>query len=219
MPRKLIVLFVALVCSIGLIALPVTAEEAVKQSTSTPSTDTEIKDGLSDDERAAVVEMLEKSRSELEALVASGDPEQWATRSDPERWSVGEVVEHLVLAEEGLTAMIHGALAAEPDPEWAQIAAGGTDGLITTVQDRSQKFQAPEVMQPKGEATRDDMLARYATLRAKTLDFARSVKAPVKRHTASGPAGKMNVHQWLALIGAHNLRHNQQIAEVLEQLK
>ncbi len=175
-----------------------------------------VKDGLSDHERAEVIKLLETSRSELETLAAQTDEAHWYQKPDPERWSVGEVVEHLVLTEESLFGMVHGALASDADPEWVQIAANGTDALAKTVQDRSQKFQAPEVLQPKGEAPREELLARYAALRTKTLDFVRSTQAPVKRHTAAGPPGKMNVHQWLTLIGAHNLRHNQQIAEVIE---
>ena len=202
MPRISLLLMFALVFSAGTLG----AEEPVK-------------DGLTDDERSELVEILEKSRSELEELAAKTDEAHWLEKPDPERWSVGEVVEHLVLAEESLFGMVTAALEGEADPEWAQIAANGTGDLVNTVQDRTQKFQAPEILQPKGETPRDELLARYAALRTKTLDFVRSTQAPVKRHTAAGPPGKMNVHQWLALMGAHNLRHNQQIAEVIDGFK
>ncbi len=46
----------------------------------------------------------------------------------------------------------------------------------------------------------------------------RRIQAPLKRHTAEAPAGKMNVHQWIGLLAGHNLRHNKQIVEALEQL-
>ena len=204
MPRNsLSWMFSLLMLSSLLLAGTVAAEEAVK-------------DGLSDSERAEVIELLEASRSELESLAAQTDEAHWYKKPDPERWSVGEVIEHLVLTEESLFGMVHGALESDADPEWVQIAANGTEELAKTVQDRNQKFQAPEVLQPKGDTPRDELLARFATLRTKTLDFVRSTQAPVKRHTAAGPPGKMNVHQWLTLIGAHNLRHNQQIAEVIE---
>jgi uncharacterized damage-inducible protein DinB len=41
----------------------------------------------------------------------------------------------------------------------------------------------------------------------------------VKKHVADGPTGNMTVHQLLVLMGGHNLRHNAQIREALEQLK
>ena len=172
---------------------------------------------LSDAERAHLVELLESSRQELEVMAAEVGKEEWLKRPDPEKWSVGEVVEHLALTEDALFGMIHQALSSEPDPEWQAVAVG-TEGVETMVQDRSQKFQAPEGLQPKGESERSATLADYATKRARTLDFVRSIQAPVKQHLAQGPPGKMNVQQWTALIGAHNLRHNRQIQDVIDQL-
>ncbi len=61
--------------------------------------------------------------------------------------------------------------------------------------------------------TRLQLLELFAQLRARTLDYVRTTNAPLKGYTAEGPPGKLNAHQWLALIGAHILRHNAQIAE------
>lgn len=195
----------ALCVVLGFAALPVWAEEAPSPL-------------LADGDRAHLVELLESSRQELETLVASVDKETWNHRPDPERWSVGEVVEHLILAEEALFGMVHQALSSEPDPEW-QTLNQGTEAVETLVQDRSQSFQAPEGLQPTGKVERSKAVADYAAKRARTLDFVRGTQAPVKQHVASGPPGKMNVQQWLALVGAHNLRHNRQIADVVELLK
>ena len=173
---------------------------------------------LSDDERAFVVKMLEDSRSELEGLAAQADAEVWHQRTDPDRWSVGEVVEHLLLAEEGFYGMLTGALAGEQDAEWEAVAATGVDGLVGMVQDRTQKFQAPDDLTPSGELSREESLARYAAARAKMLDLVRSTDAEVKKYTIEGPPGTMNIQQWLALCGAHNLRHNRQIQDVLDGL-
>jgi hypothetical protein len=41
--------------------------------------------------------------------------------------------------------------------------------------------------------------------------------APMKSHTSDHPAavfGTLNAYQWLIYIPLHNVRHNQQIAEV-----
>lgn len=173
---------------------------------------------LSDDERVYLIEMLEKSRSELESLVAQVDAEHWNHRTDAERWSVGEVVEHLLMAEEAFHGMLTGALAGDENPEWEAVAANGVEGVVHLVQDRTQKFQAPENLAPSGELSREEALSRYATARAKMLDLVRSTEAPVKKHTVEGPPGTMNVQQWFALCGAHNLRHNQQIQDALDDL-
>ncbi len=173
---------------------------------------------LSDDERTYLIDMLEDSRSELESLAAQADAEHWNHRTDAERWSVGEVVEHLLLAEEAFYGMLTGAMAGDKDPEWQAVAANGVEGVVGLVQDRTQKFEAPENLSPGGEMSREEALSRYATARAKMLDLVRSTEAPVKKYTIEGPPGTMNVQQWFALCGAHNLRHNRQIQDVLDEL-
>ena len=94
-----------------------------------------------------------------------------------------------------------------------------TENFMSMLQDRSKKFQAPEPIQPKGGMTRADALAKYAGARAVSAEFVRRTTPPVKKHLADGPAGKMTGHQMLVLLGGHNLRHNAQIREALEQLQ
>ena len=184
-------------------ALPTSAEEASGM--------------LTDDERAELVEMLESSRSETEGLAARAHCDNWAKKPAEDSWSVGEVVEHIVLAEQGILANAMGALEAPEDPEWQATADTSAAGLVTMLKDRSQKFPAPDPFIPNGEMDRGELLQKFGAARATTLDFVRSTQAPVKRHTATGPPGKMNVQQWVALIAGHNMRHNAQIVEALEK--
>lgn len=174
---------------------------------------------LSSDEREQLVELFESSRSQTEALAARATCDNWSKKPAEDRWSVGEVIEHVVIAEEGIFAMALGALETPEDPDWQAMAKGGdVGGMITQFTDRSTKFQAPEQFQPKGEMSRDELISRFGAVRAATIDFVRRTQEPIKRHTAEGPPGKMNVHQWLALIAGHNMRHNSQIVEVLDEL-
>jgi hypothetical protein len=190
----------------AILALPVAAADAA------PGT-------LTADERAVVIDLFERSRSELEALVAATPAEAWLTKPAPEKWSVGEVVEHIVLAEEGLIGMTQGMLAGAPADDWEAIATSvPLESLVTQVQDRSTPRQAPEGFVPKGGTRRDELLARYAALRAKTIDWARSVATPVKQHVADTPVGRVNAYHMMAFIAAHNLRHNRQIAEAQAML-
>ena len=186
---------------------------------------TELKDAapsgtLSGAERAELLDLYERGQRELETLVAGTPDELWAKKPAPERWSVSEVVEHLGAAESLLFGMMQQALAAPASSDWA-LAAGrmSTDNFLGMLQDRSKKFQAPEPIQPKGGMARAEALAKFAGARAVTAEFVRRTALPVKKHLADGPAGKMTAHQMLVLIGGHNLRHNAQIREVLEQLQ
>ncbi len=173
---------------------------------------------LSSEERAELVGLLEESRRQFEELTALSSGDDWSTAPAEGKWSVGEVAEHLVIAEEGIFTLILDALEGEPDPEWESTLTLTVAQLGENLRDRSRKFQAPESFQPTGERSRADLVESFGRLRARTLDFVRTTTAPLKQHTAEGPPGRMNLHQWLALIGAHNQRHNLQIIEAQEML-
>jgi quercetin dioxygenase-like cupin family protein/uncharacterized damage-inducible protein DinB len=176
---------------------------------------------MTDAERQAILDLLDRGRTELETLVARTPDELWAKKPAPERWSVGEVVEHIAVVEPFLLGMAQQALAAPPDPNWAMVEARvSAESVATMVQDRSKRFQAPEPVQPKGGLSRAEALAKYGASRAVTDEFVRRVRQPVKQHVSDGtPLGKMTAHQLLVFLASHNLRHNQQIAEALEQLQ
>lgn len=175
---------------------------------------------LSDAERAQLLALYERGQRELEELVAATPDELWAKKPAPERWSVAEVVEHLGAAESLLFGMMQQALAAPVDGNWALVEGGmSPESFLGMLQDRSKKFQAPEPLQPKGGMTRAEALAKFAGARAVSAEFVRRTTAEVKKHLVDGPAGKMTAHQLLVLLGGHNLRHNAQIREALEQLQ
>ena len=196
---------IALLLAFSLTAFPLCGEE--------------INAALTDEERTALVELLEASRSETESLASQATAEAWSMKPAEDRWSVGEVVEHLARAEEAIFGLGHSALATDPDPEWQALAQGGTEALLQSVRDRSQRFQAPEMLQPTNEKDRAATLEWYAAKRSKTLDFVRSTTAEIKAHVAEGPPGRMNVHSWMTLIAGHNQRHNDQIREILEWIE
>jgi uncharacterized damage-inducible protein DinB len=175
---------------------------------------------LGDDERAALVALLEEGRDATEALVARAQGEVFARRPAPERWSVSEVVEHIAATEELLFGLMEQALAAPADPEAeALFTAVPLDGFAARVRDRSQPAQAPEAVQPKGAQTREEGLARFRSTRAATLEFVRTTQAHLRAHTAPVPGGKLSGLHFVTLIANHNLRHNLQITEVLGQLQ
>jgi beta-alanine degradation protein BauB len=175
---------------------------------------------LSMTEREAILGTFAKAQRELLDLVASTPDELWAKKPAPDRWSVAEIVEHIATAEPMLFGMSQQALAAPADPNWA-LAEGkmSPDAFLGMLQNRSKKFQAPEPIQPKGGWSRADALAKFGAARAVTAEFVRRTELPIKKHVGAGPAGSMTVHQMLILIGGHNLRHNAQIRETLEQLQ
>ena len=54
---------------------------------------------MTEAERAELVELLLKSQRELMQELEGVSERQWSFKLGPDRWSVGEVVEHIVLAD------------------------------------------------------------------------------------------------------------------------
>lgn len=176
--------------------------------------------GLSAGEKAEILDLYRRSTQETLELVSNTPDELWAKKPAPDRWSVSEVVEHLGLTESLLLGLATKSLAEPASANWATVEGGmSTDNMMGMLQNRTQKFQAPEPAQPKGGMSRADALAKYGGARAVTAEFVRRTNLPVKKHVATLPIGSMTVHQVLVMIGGHNLRHNAQIREVLEQLQ
>jgi len=165
-------------------------------------------------ERAELIDLLHKSEREfLEATEGLTD-QQWSFKAGPDRWSIGEVAEHIVLAESMMFGLVTSSLAAPGDDKW-QATLAKTDLLRRALPNRSTKVDAPGEIQPRGGMTRAQLMARFAQQRARTLAYAQETEAPLKEHTAANPFfGPLNAHQWLLYIPLHHLRHNLQIAEV-----
>jgi len=168
-------------------------------------------------ERAHAIQLLQDSQKEFLSLVEGLSEEQWNYKAAPDRWSVGETAEHIVLAEGGLFGGVQRAVAAPPNPDWETKTRGKTEFIEKVMVDRSHKAQAPEAIVPHGKLSHEEVIQRYKMVRAKTLKFAEETEVALKEHTADHPFpvfGTLNAYQWLIYIPLHNMRHNQQIAEV-----
>jgi hypothetical protein len=168
-------------------------------------------------ERAHAIQLLQDSQKEFLASVEGLTDEQWNYKPGPDRWSVGETAEHIVLAEGALFSGVDRALASPPNPDWEAKTRGKTEFLEKVMVDRSHKAQAPEAIQPRSNLSREEVIRQYRRARGKTLKFAEETQVALKEHTADHPFpvfGTLTAYQWLIYIPLHNMRHNQQIAEV-----
>src|SRR5690348_5125898 len=168
-------------------------------------------------ERAHAIQLLQDSQKEFLSYVSGLTDEQWNYKAGPDRWSVGETAEHIVLAEGLLFSAVQGAVAAPVNPDWETKTKGKTEFIEKVMVDRSHKATAPEQIVPSGKLTREEVIQRYKEARAKTLKFAEETDVPLKSHTFDHPFpvfGTLNAYQWLIYIPLHNMRHDQQIAEV-----
>lgn len=165
-------------------------------------------------ERAELIDLLNKSNREFLEAVETLTDQQWSFKPGPDRWSIAEVAEHIVLSEAALFNNATKNVSGPADEKW-ETTLGKTDILRRALPNRSTRVTAPEEIQPKSSMTRAQLMARFKEQRARTLAYAQETEAPLKAHTVVNPFfGPLNGHQWLLYIPLHNLRHNQQIAEV-----
>jgi hypothetical protein len=172
---------------------------------------------LTQQERDHAIQLLRDSQTEFLNLTSGLSEVQWAYKPAPDRWSVGETAEHIVLAESLLFSKLEEAVANAPNPDWEAKTAGKTEFIERVMPDRSHKAHAPEPIQPHEKWTQAETIARYKEVRARTLEVVNDRDTPLKSHTSEHPAavfGTLNAYQWLIYIPLHNVRHNQQIAEV-----
>jgi hypothetical protein len=167
-------------------------------------------------ERTKVLAWLEDSRKQFLAAIDVTEP-QWKWKPAPDRWSVGEVAEHIVLAEAGQFAKVKAALAAPASADWETKTKGKTETIEMVMAPRLGKAQAPEPIVPTGKMTRAEAKSRFEAQRDEILKFAHETSEPLKEHLAPHPMpmfDPLNAYQWLIYIPLHNLRHEKQIAEV-----
>src|SRR5947199_2706334 len=138
-------------------------------------------------ERTKVLNWLEDSRKEFLASIDGVSDAQWKWKPAPDRWSVGEVAEHIVLAEAGQFAKVKAALAAPATHDWEAKTKGKTETIEMVMAPRLGKAQAPEPIVPTGAMTRAQAKARFEAQRVEILKFAQENNAALKEHLAEHP--------------------------------
>jgi hypothetical protein len=173
-------------------------------------------DEISSQDRTKVVQYLTSTRDQVLSESAKLSEAQWNFKPGPDRWSVGEVVEHLALAEDFLRStqqkVVSGPAAT---PEERAKSQGKDDTIMKAISDRTQKVQAPEPLKPGTKlGSQADVVKAFRERRGKTLDYATTTKDDLRAHVSESPIGTVDGYQWLLFIGAHTERHLAQIREV-----
>ena len=170
---------------------------------------------MTPEERAKALKWLDESRQEFLAAIDGVTEQQWKWKPAPERWSVGEVAEHIVIAEASQFANMQKAISSAPNPDWEDKTKGKTDRLEAVLAPRLGRVQAPEAIVPKGGMTLTQVKERFEKQRAEMVKFARETDAPLKQYTIDNPFfGTLNAYHWLIYAPLHTMRHDKQIAEV-----
>ena len=170
---------------------------------------------MTPEERTKVLNWLEESRREFLSAIDGVTEQQWKWKPAPGRWSVGEIAEHIVLAEASQFGNVKKALSLPANPAWDEETKGKTEKLEAILAPRLGKAQAPEAIVPKGEMTSGQVRERFERQRAEIVKFSSETDLPLKQHTFDNAFfGTLNGYHWLIYGPLHTMRHDKQIAEV-----
>jgi hypothetical protein len=159
---------------------------------------------------------LDEQRSVLKSAFESIPAEMRDRPPAPERWSAANIVEHLAIVETRISRLLSDRIEEARSGLSAETGAGP---ILPTIDykrmyDRSTRVKAPETAIPTGldaasawTALENAGSMMRAMLRANDGLALSSVTHP---HPRFGP---LTVYEWIAFLGAHEVRHAEQIRE------
>jgi len=170
---------------------------------------------LTQAERDRAISELETSRKQFLDSVAGLSLAQWSFKPDEKTWSVAECAEHIAVSEDVIFGMITQKIMqapVEPDKK----SAVTDDFILAAVVNRTQKFQAPEMLKPTHRfATTQEMLDHFKQSREHTIAYIRNTQDDLRGHFGDHPVLKtLDAYQWILLLSAHTQRHTAQLNEV-----
>jgi hypothetical protein len=137
---------------------------------------------------------------------------RWNFKSQNDNWSIAETMEHLVLIEGRVHAII-GNIGNAPESE-ADGKQGEMDNIILTeVPKRTIKIKAPPPVCPTCRWSGPEALQLFIAGRQQTMQLlaAPLLRGRVMPHPFFGP---WDGYQWLLAVGSHTARHTDQIREI-----
>lgn len=162
-----------------------------------------------------IMELLTRSQAGLLAAAQSVPEDSWRKPPSPGAWSAAEVFAHLTMVEEAITSGVVRMLAVPPKKLvfWQRIHFSPR-----VAQFRQLKRKTPIPLDPALVLDKAESLARHGALRKRALalvseNAGRDLRAYRHKHPFFG---YLNFYQWFRTIGYHELRHTQQIQEIVD---
>ena len=101
-------------------------------------------------DRDMLVDHLKKTEAAFLKSIDGVSDAQWTWKAAPDRWSVAETAEHITKSEDMLRGMVEGMMKTPAAPDVLAKTKGKEEMILKAIPDRTQKFQAPEPLVPKG---------------------------------------------------------------------
>lgn len=163
---------------------------------------------------------LDQQRSVLKSAFESVPIENRNLPPSPERWSAANIVEHLAIVEARVSKVLSERFQ-EARPGLS--ASPRTEPVLPTIDykrmyDRSSRVKAPETAIPTGlnAASAWTALENSSTMLRDLLVAGDGLELGSVTHPHP-KFGVLSVYDWVAFLGAHEVRHAEQIREDFPQ--
>ena len=141
-------------------------------------------DGLSQADRDRAIAELTASRQQFLDSVAGLSPAQWNFKPDEKTWSVAECAEHIAISEDVIFGSVSKIVQGPATPD--KKSAVTDQFILTAVVNRTQKFQAPEVLRPTHRfATTQEMIDHFKQSRERTIAYVSAIRRTTYGATSS----------------------------------
>lgn len=169
------------------------------------------------EDRETIVKYYQKVEERYVKTVAGLSPEQLAFRPHEKSWTVGQVAEHLLITESAVRGMIDAGVLKTPLNKDTGVFRFADGAITLAVTNRSQKFQAPPIVQPKAKVTTaDGLVSGFKEARANNVEFLKTTEVDLRNHFAENPLfGTIDAYQWFLFLNGHTERHLAQIDEIM----
>ncbi|MBD1422468.1 DinB family protein [Sphingobacterium chuzhouense] len=158
----------------------------------------------------------EQTAVHLKKSVAGLTEEQLNFIPGKGQWSISQCLEHIILSEPMIFGMFKQEISKPDTSKISQKPSYTDEEIIKSITNRSEKYQAPEMLQPTGKYHNiNEALIAFENGRKEIIDYIKNadIKA-LRNHISQGPAGPVDGYQNLLFITTHSDRHILQIEEI-----
>jgi hypothetical protein len=173
---------------------------------------------LTQRDRDFAMSNLHATRKMYLDVVTTVSDAQWNYKPSAEIWSIGEIAEHLALAETGIFMAVTETMKQPAQPEKrAELSTRARDEkIVAMLTDRSHKAQAPEQLRPAHKfASREALIDAFRQGRDTHIAFVRDTTDDLRSHSSPSPFGDLDAYQWILFLSGHTERHVLQMREVM----
>ena len=171
---------------------------------------------ISKKERKYAIGLMKETRDEAINSIRNLSEAQLNYKAAPEKWSVKECMYHIAGSEKLLWGMFESNMKGAANPEKRSEIKVTDEQFVKMVQDRSNKLQAPEPIQPKntGFTSITEAIEDFKKNRGEHIKYLKSSTEDMRNHVVQMPFGWIDCYQLCLMIAAHSNRHTQQLNEV-----